>query len=221
MIIVPSAPAADRAPHEQAGGNRADDADLCAKKREEALEVEEIFPVPVRVRCRVADGLEAVCSVPQNVWREDRYAGERCDQSCATEDERAAGGCRQIGYRYAEYEVEHRVFREQAQTDGDAEESGGRCEVRADLQRPLAGRTALVLDDVIDTGLSLSEAARLVRGAGASEVLTAVFARKPWPRARAIEPDFVAWEAPARFLVGYGMDRGGALRGLPYVAAAE
>jgi len=99
--------------------------------------------------------------------------------------------------------------------------SYGRCEVRADLQRPLVGRQALILDDVFDTGLSLSEAARLVRDAGAREVLTAVFARKPWPEKRAIEPDFVAWEAPARFLVGYGMDAAGELRGLPYVGAAD
>jgi len=83
----------------------------------------------------------------------------------------------------------------------DERASLGRCEVRADLQRPLAGRKALILDDVFDTGLSLSESVRLVADAGASEVWTAVFARKPWPEQRAIEPDFVAWEAPARFLL--------------------
>jgi len=104
---------------------------------------------------------------------------------------------------------------------GDARASLGRCEVRADLQRPLDGRKALVVDDVFDTGLSLSEAARLVRDAGAGEVLTCVFARKPWPTTRAIEPDFVAWEAPARFLVGYGMDASGAYRGLPYIGALD
>ena len=104
---------------------------------------------------------------------------------------------------------------------GDARASLGRCEVRADLQRPLAGRTALVVDDVFDTGLSLSEAARLVRDAGAGQVLTCVFARKPWPTQRAIEPDFVAWEAPARFLVGYGMDAAGRYRGLPYIGALD
>jgi hypoxanthine phosphoribosyltransferase len=104
---------------------------------------------------------------------------------------------------------------------GDDRASRGRCEVRADLQRPIGGRTALVVDDVFDTGLSLSEAARLVRDAGATRVLTCVFARKPWPTRRAIEPDYVAWEAPARFLVGYGMDAGGAYRGLPYIAALD
>jgi len=104
---------------------------------------------------------------------------------------------------------------------GDDRASRGRCEVRADLQRPLVGRQALVLDDVVDTGLSLSEAARLVRDAGAREVITCVFAGKPWPTSRAIEPDFAAWQAPSRFLVGYGMDAAGRLRGLPQIAAAD
>ena len=102
----------------------------------------------------------------------------------------------------------------------DERKSSGRCEVRADLQRPLIGRRALVVDDVLDTGLSLGEAAKLVKDAGASEVLTAVFARKPWDKPR-IEPDFIAWEAPARYLVGYGLDDEGKSRGLPYVGALD
>lgn len=102
---------------------------------------------------------------------------------------------------------------------GDASVSGGRCEVRAGLQRPVAGRHALIVDDVFDTGLSLQEAVAQVRAAGAASISTAVFARKPWPKPRSLAPDFVAWEAPARFLIGYGMDLAGAYRGLPYVAA--
>jgi len=104
---------------------------------------------------------------------------------------------------------------------GDERASAGRCEVRADLQRPVVGRRALILDDVCDTGLSLSEAARLVKDAGATQALTAVFACKPWPKPRAIEPDFVAWRAPGRFLVGYGMDAAGAMRGLPFIGALD
>jgi hypoxanthine phosphoribosyltransferase len=104
---------------------------------------------------------------------------------------------------------------------GDAHASSGRCEVRADLQRPVEGRPVLVIDDVFDSGLSLREARRHLDAAGATEVLSAVFARKPWPEPRLFEPDFVAWEAPARFLVGYGMDSAGAWRGLPYIGALD
>jgi hypoxanthine phosphoribosyltransferase len=104
---------------------------------------------------------------------------------------------------------------------GDAHASSGRCEVRADLQRPVVGRPVLIIDDVFDSGLSLREARRHLDGAGATQVLSAVFARKPWPQPRLFEPDFVAWEAPARYLVGYGMDSAGAWRGLPYVGALD
>jgi len=104
---------------------------------------------------------------------------------------------------------------------GDAHASSGRCEVRAGLQRPVAGRRVLILDDVFDSGLSLLEARRHLQEAGAAEVLSAVFARKPWPEPRLAEPEFVAWEAPARYLVGYGLDSAGAWRGLPYIGALD
>jgi hypoxanthine phosphoribosyltransferase len=103
---------------------------------------------------------------------------------------------------------------------GEARESAGACEVRAGLQRPVTGRQVLVLDDVADSGVSLAQAVELIRAAGARDVITAVFARKPWP-GRAMEPDFVAWEAPSRFLVGYGMDLAGAARGLPFIGAVD
>ena len=104
---------------------------------------------------------------------------------------------------------------------GDGRRSQGRCEVRAGLQRPVAGRQVLLIDDVFDSGLSLGEARRLMADAGARSVLAAVFARKPWPESRGQEPDFVAWEAPARFLVGYGLDDQGRWRGLPGIAALD
>ena len=62
---------------------------------------------------------------------------------------------------------------------------------------------------------------RIVREAGAGEILTAVFARKPWPDPRDCNPDFVGWDAPARYLVGYGLDDGGKMRGLPGICALD
>ena len=104
---------------------------------------------------------------------------------------------------------------------GDDHVSSGRCEVRAGVQRPVAGRQVLIVDDVFDSGASLVEARRYLEDAGAGQVLSAVFARKPWPQPRLIEPDFTAWDAPARYLVGYGLDSAGAWRGLPYIGALD
>jgi hypoxanthine phosphoribosyltransferase len=103
----------------------------------------------------------------------------------------------------------------------DQRSSLGQVTLRAGLQRPVSGRTVLLLDDVIDSGLSLAEAVRIVREAGATRVVSAAFARKPWPSPRQVEPDFVAWEAPDRFLVGYGLDHAGRLRGLPGISALD
>jgi len=101
---------------------------------------------------------------------------------------------------------------------GDAQASSGVVTVRAGLQRPVEGRQVLLLDDVLDSGRSLASAVEAVKAAGAAEALSAVFARKPWPEPR-MTPDFIAWEAPDRFLVGYGMDDAGRYRGLPGIEA--
>ena len=103
----------------------------------------------------------------------------------------------------------------------DARASTGTVLVRAGLQRSVEHRQVLIMDDVFDSGLSLRESVRLLTEAGAAEVLCAVFARKPWPKPRLIEPDFVGWEAPPRYLVGYGMDAGARFRGYPDIRAMD
>lgn len=103
----------------------------------------------------------------------------------------------------------------------DAKESSGDLEVRAGLQRPVAGRKVVLVDEVMDSGLSLKVAARIAKAAGASRIIGCIFARKPWPEPRDFTPEVVAWEAPARFLAGYGMDLAGRWRGRPDVVALD
>ena len=107
----------------------------------------------------------------------------------------------------------------------DGRESSGTMLIRAPLQRSVEGRQVLIMDDVLDTGASLNIAREIAFEAGAAEVLTAVFARKPDPlregARRETEADFTAWDAPARYLVGYGLDDGGKYRALPYIGALD
>src|SRR5579863_3388773 len=64
---------------------------------------------------------------------------------------------------------------------GAGQTSAGRCQVLAMPRGPLEGRQVLIIDDVVDTGVSLAEARQIALAAGARDVLAVVFARKPWP----------------------------------------
>lgn len=99
----------------------------------------------------------------------------------------------------------------------DSRESSGRVLVRADLSRPVRGRKVLLIDDVFDSGRTISFARSHLLAQGAEDVKSCVFARKPEAVADGL--DHWAYEAPSRYLVGYGMDDAGQWRGLPYLGA--
>ena len=96
----------------------------------------------------------------------------------------------------------------------------GRVTVRADLSRPVTGRGVLIIDDVFDTGRTLAFAHMHIMAKGAREVLTCALARKPWaPTTKDV--DYCAWDAPGKFLVGFGMDDAGTYRGLPFIGVVD
>ena len=103
----------------------------------------------------------------------------------------------------------------------DARESSGRVVVRADISRPVKDRGVLLIDDVFDTGRTLAFARQHLLSKGARQVVTCALARKPWAPEGEDNVDFHAFDAPGRFLVGYGMDDAGLYRGLPYIAALD
>ena len=103
----------------------------------------------------------------------------------------------------------------------DARESSGRVVVRADIAREVKGRGVLIIDDVFDTGRTLEFAKSHLLAKGAREVITCALARKPWAPEGETNVDFHAFDAPGRYLVGYGMDDAGLYRGLPYIGALD
>lgn len=102
---------------------------------------------------------------------------------------------------------------------GDGQ-SSGRLNVIADLQRSIAGKQVLLVDDVYDTGRTLIFAKDYLRAKGASEVLTCLMARKP-EAASLPSPDFLGFDLPNRYLVGFGLDDAGKGRGLPFIGAVK
>ena len=101
----------------------------------------------------------------------------------------------------------------------DEQVSSGRVVVRADVSRRIEGRPALVIDDVYDTGRTLAFACAHLLAKGATRTMTCAFIRKP--SALGLPIDHIGFDAPDRYLVGYGMDDAGRYRGLPYVGALD
>jgi len=103
---------------------------------------------------------------------------------------------------------------------GDARASSGRVQIRADVSKPVEGRGVLIVDDVFDTGRTLTFARDHLASQGATRVLTAVLARKPASVVTG-EPDWIGFELPDRYLVGYGLDDAGRGRGIPFLGAVK
>lgn len=99
----------------------------------------------------------------------------------------------------------------------DARESSGKVVVRADLSREIEGRPALILDDVFDSGRTIAYARAHLAAKGATRTLACAMIRKPAALGEPIE--LIGFDAPDRFLVGYGMDDAGRYRGLPFIGA--
>ena len=97
----------------------------------------------------------------------------------------------------------------------------GRLSVRTDLLPELDGRRVLLVDDIFDTGHTLREICRQIRSRRAASLHSAVLLRKKGRQEVADQPDFVAFDIPDAFVVGYGLDYRDAYRNLPYVAVLE
>jgi hypoxanthine phosphoribosyltransferase len=104
---------------------------------------------------------------------------------------------------------------------GDATVSSGVVEITSDLGAPIAGRHVLLVEDIADTGLTLRYLLDLLRARGPASLHTCALLAKPALQASDIALDFVGFEAPDAFVVGYGLDAGQLYRNLPYVAVLD
>ncbi len=101
------------------------------------------------------------------------------------------------------------------------ETSGGALRWIAAPREAIAGRTVLVLDDILDEGITLAAIRSRLLESGAAACYTAVFADKQIGKPKPIRADFVGLRLPDRFVFGFGMDIHGAWRNLPAIYAAK
>jgi hypoxanthine phosphoribosyltransferase len=94
----------------------------------------------------------------------------------------------------------------------------GELTINAELLPDLRGRHVLLLDDILDTGRTISRMVEHLRTVDTLSVKTVVLARKRARQEIAFEPDYVGFEVPDAFIVGYGLDYNDEYRHLPYIA---
>ena len=103
------------------------------------------------------------------------------------------------------------------QSYGAAGVSSGALRVEFDLTQPIRGRDVLVVEDIVDTGLTARAVMRMLRARRPRSLKFCVLLDKPSRRRVKLKLDFVGFEIPDRFVVGYGLDYAGRYRNLPYL----
>ncbi|MEA2390819.1 MAG: hypoxanthine phosphoribosyltransferase [Solirubrobacteraceae bacterium] len=102
---------------------------------------------------------------------------------------------------------------------GSATKSSGVVRILKDLDAPVAGRDVIVVEDIVDSGLTLRYLMRNLQARDPASLEVCALLLKPAARQTELPARYVGFEIPDRFAIGYGLDHAERYRNLPYVAA--
>jgi hypoxanthine phosphoribosyltransferase len=101
---------------------------------------------------------------------------------------------------------------------GSSTTTSGEVRLLKDLDTTLAGRNVVIIEDIVDTGLTLTYLQEILRARGPLALRTACLLSKPSRRQIDVKVDYVGFTIEDRFVVGYGLDYGEQYRNLPHIA---
>jgi len=104
---------------------------------------------------------------------------------------------------------------------GSGTESSGMVKILKDLDTSVQNRHVLVVEDIMDSGLTLSRLVELLRHREAASVKVVTLLNKPERRKVDISPDYSGYDIPDEFVVGYGLDYAEKYRNLPYIGVLK
>lgn len=100
-------------------------------------------------------------------------------------------------------------------------QSSGEVRLTKDLDDPIEGRHVLVVEDIIDTGLTLSYVLRNLRQRAPASVKVVTLLDKPAHRGASVAADYIGFTIPDAFVIGYGLDWNQRYRNLPYIGVLK
>ena len=104
---------------------------------------------------------------------------------------------------------------------GDATRSSGVVQITYDLSHPVEGKDVLIVEDIVDTGLTLTYLQDILRARNPRVLRTAALLSKPSRRQVDVKVEYTGFTIEDRFVVGYGLDYAEQYRNLPYIAVLE
>lgn len=104
---------------------------------------------------------------------------------------------------------------------GDGTESQGRLTVKKDLDEPVDGLHCIVVEDIVDTGSTLSLTKRMLLARNPASLKLCTLLDKPDRRETEIEVEYTGFVIPDKFVAGYGLDYAQKYRNLPYIGEVE
>jgi hypoxanthine phosphoribosyltransferase len=104
---------------------------------------------------------------------------------------------------------------------GAATETSGVVQITSDLRLPISGQHVLLVEDIVDTGLTLRYLLDLLQAQAPASLQVCTLLNKPSRRRVEVPLDFVGFEIPDRFVVGYGLDAAQRYRNLSYLAVVD
>lgn len=104
---------------------------------------------------------------------------------------------------------------------GHGEESSGNVDIVSDLGGNVEGRDVLIVDDIMDSGLTMKVIIDHLKKSNPNSIKSCVFLDKPDRRKTDISPDYVGYTIPDLFIVGYGLNYGDYYRNIPYIFSFE
>lgn len=104
---------------------------------------------------------------------------------------------------------------------GHGEVSSGNVEIINDIRTDVEGKDILIVDDISDSGYTLKKVKDLLELKNPNSIKICVMLDKPSRRQVDVEPDFVGFEIPDLFIVGYGLNYGDHYRNIPYIFSFE
>ena len=104
---------------------------------------------------------------------------------------------------------------------GSATKSSGVVRIVKDLDEPLKDKDVLVVEDIVDSGRTLSYLLEMLKDRGPKSVRLCTLLDKPERRVVDVKVDYTCFEIPDEFVVGYGLDYDQRYRNLPYIGVVE